>query len=144
VRPRGVRARLRRLEDERAILARMHTYGHALDYGLRETWLDCWTEDALLEWPHGTFSGRAEIGRAFDEHTHAPEAFHKHVVVDPLIELDGDRARVDSYFARLDHRTAGPIVRSMGRYRDLLLRCHDGEWRLQERRTELESRIVLD
>jgi ketosteroid isomerase-like protein len=136
-------ARLRLLEDKQAIAERMHAYGHALDYGRRDAWLDCWTEDAVLDWPHGTFTGLAEIGRAFDEHTHAPDYFHKHIVVDPLIELAGDLARVESYFLRVDESPAGPIVRSMGRYRDRLLRCGDGNWRLSERLTDLESRIVL-
>jgi hypothetical protein len=135
--------RLRLLEDKHAIAERMHTYGHALDYGRRDVWLDCWTADAVLEWPHGTFAGVAEIGRAFDEHTHAPDYFHKHVVVDPLIEVVGERARVESYFLRIDESPAGPIVRSMGRYRDQLVRSDDGIWRFSERLTDLESRIVL-
>lgn len=143
-RRRTLRARVQLLEDERAIDRRMRTYGHALDYGLRDVWLDCWTDDAELEWPHGLFTGIAEIARAFDEHTHAPDAVHKHVVVDPLIEVDGDVARVESYFARIDGKPTGPVVRSIGRYRDMLERGADGVWRFVERRTDLESRIKLD
>jgi len=141
--PADLESRLRALEDQQRILRRMHLYGHSLDYGARDLWLECFTDDAVLEWPHGTFLGIREIGRAFDEHTHAPETLHKHVVVDPLIEIDGDRARVQSYFARLDERPAGPIIRSMGRYRDVLVRSSDGDWRFAERLTDLESRIDL-
>jgi ketosteroid isomerase-like protein len=139
----GLEARLRALEDQQAIMRRLHLYGHSLDYGERDVWLECFTGDALLEWPHGTFVGSREIARAFDEHSHAPETVHKHVVVDPVIDVDGDRALVRSYFARLDERPGGPIIRSIGRYRDVLVRSGDGDWRFEERRTDLESRIVL-
>ena len=50
--------RLQRLEDERAILDRLYAYCYSLDYGWRDEWLDCWTEDAVLAWPHETFTGR--------------------------------------------------------------------------------------
>ena len=37
--------RVQRLEDERAILDRLYAYCTSLDYGHRDEWLDCWTED---------------------------------------------------------------------------------------------------
>ena len=118
--------RLQRLEDERAILDRLYAYGHSLDYGVREEWMDCWTEDGVLAWPHETFTGLEAIGRAFDGHSHAPEAFHKHFLVEPRIRLEGDAASVDSYFARLNDSPEGPVVRSFGRYMDSFVRCADG------------------
>lgn len=133
--------RLQRLEDERAILDRLHAYCYSLDYGWRDEWLDCWTEDAVLAWPHETFTGRDDIGRAFDGHSHAPEAFHKHVVVEPRVRLHGDEATAQSYFARLNDSPEGPVVRSFGRYLDLLSRCDDDAWRIRERRLERESLI---
>jgi SnoaL-like domain len=133
--------RLQRLEDERAILDRLHAYCYSLDYGWRDEWLDCWTADAVLAWPHETFTGRDEIGRAFDGHSHAPEAFHKHVVVEPRVRLHGDEATAQSYFARLNDSPEGPVVRSFGRYLDLLSRCDDDVWRISERRLERESLI---
>lgn len=136
-----VEKRLGRLEDERAILDVLYAYGHAIDYGLRDVWLDCWTEDAVLTWPHATYTGHAEIGAAFDGHSHAPERFHKHFLVEPRILLDGDRATVDSYFTRLDIGEGGPYVRSFGRYRDVFVRCRDGRWRMRERLAERESLV---
>jgi ketosteroid isomerase-like protein len=133
--------RLRRLEDQQAILDCLYAYAHSLDYGLRDAWLDCWTPDAELVWPHATHRGHEEIGRAYDDHSHAPEAWHKHVLVEPRIVLEGDRATVDSYFTRVNDSPAGPVLRSMGRYRDVLVRCPDGRWRLQRRVTERESLI---
>ena len=134
--------RLQRLEDERAILDRLYAYGHSLDYGLRDEWVDCWTEDGVLAWPHETFVGREAIGGAFDGHSHAPEAFHKHLLVAPRIRLEGDEATVESYFSRLNDSPDGPVVRSFGRYVDVLARSADGVWRFRERRLERESLIA--
>ena len=137
----AIEQRLRLLEDERAIVDTLYAYGHAIDYGLRDEWLDCWTETAVLHWPHESYTGREEIARAFDGHSHAPERYHKHVLVEPRIRVDGDRATAESYFTRFDATVDGPLVRSFGRYRDLLVRCDDGRWRFQERRAERESLI---
>jgi ketosteroid isomerase-like protein len=136
-----IETRLGRLEDERAILDTLYAYGHAIDYGLRDLWISCWTETAVLRWPHATFTGHEEIGRAFDDHSHAPEAFHKHFLVEPRISLAGDRAAADSYFTRIDNGPNGPYLRSFGRYRDVLVRAEDGRWRLQERLCDRESLV---
>ena len=128
--------RVQRLEDERAVLDRLYAYCTSLDYGHRDEWLDCWTEDGVLAWPHETFTGRDEIARAFDGHSHAPEAFHKHVIVDPRVRLNGDEATAESYFTRLNDSPEGPVVRSFGRYMDVLVRCDDGAWRIRERRLD--------
>jgi ketosteroid isomerase-like protein len=133
--------RVRELEDERAILRTLYSYGHGLDYGLEEQFLDCWTEDAVLIWPdRPPLVGREAIAAAFRAHTHAPDFFHKHVIVEPRIDIDGDRASSECYFARWDDYEQGPEIRSFGRYRDVLIRCPDGRWRFQERRTEREAR----
>ncbi len=131
--------RVQALEDERSILDTLYAYGHSLDYGIRDEWLDVWTEDAVLVWPHWTFTGPTEIGTAFDDHSHAPEAFHKHLLIEPRVVLDGDRASVVSYFARLNDSPTGPIVRSFGRYLDQVVRCSDGRWRIAQRLTEREG-----
>jgi ketosteroid isomerase-like protein len=142
--PATLEERLRSLEDERAILDRLYAYGHSIDYGDRDEWVDCWAEDARLHWPSDrVFAGRDSIAGAFDAHTHAPAVFHKHLLIEPRVSVDGDTARVSSYFMRMDNGPAGPIARSFGRYRDLLVRCDDGYWRFTERRTELESKIQL-
>ncbi len=137
----GIEDRLRLLEDERDIQRTLYTYGHALDYGYEAEFVDCWTEDAELFWPaSGIIKGRAAIQAAFRRHTHAPAAVHKHLVIDPFIKIEGDRARVDSMFARLDPYDDVPEIRAFGRYRDVLVRCADGRWRFVERLAELEAK----
>jgi len=124
-----IEARLRSLEDERAILQTLYLYGHSLDDGREDVFMDCWTPIA----------GVAALREAFRAHSHAPLAWHKHMLFLPRVRVEGDRAVVDSMFARLDRYASGPAVRSFGRYRDVLLRCADGRWRLQERIAEREA-----
>lgn len=135
-----IEQRLRRLEDEKAILDTLYAYGHHLDAGLEDAWIDCWTEDAVLDWPGRAFMrGHAELRAGFRNHSHAPAMYHKHVVMSPMVTLDGDRATVLSMFARLDRYADGPGIRAFGRYRDKLVRCADGRWRIQERLPDIEA-----
>jgi len=136
----GIEQRLRQLEDEQSILDALYGYGHGLDYGLEDAWIDCWADDAVLDWPgRALMRGHAELRAGFRHHTHAPQAYHKHVVVEPRISISGDRATVTSMYARLDRYTDGPGIRAFGRYRDTLVRCADGKWRLKERYPEIEA-----
>jgi hypothetical protein len=150
----NVEERLALLEDERAILRTLYTYGQAIDYDSEDEFLDCWTQDAHLHYSFDIanergsadprepmeFDGRDEIVGFFRSHTHAPARYHKHFLVAPLITIDGDRATVECYNARLDEQPGGPRMTSFGRYRDVLVRCADGRWRFASRHSETESR----
>jgi ketosteroid isomerase-like protein len=150
-----IEARLRALEDERAILRTLYAYGQAIDYGREAEFLDCWTEDARLTYSFQianslgadgredmSFTGREEIAGFFRRHTHAPERYHKHLLSAPQIVIDGDRATAECYSVRLDAQPGGPLASSFGRYRDELVRCPDGRWRFAVRQSETESRIA--
>jgi 3-phenylpropionate/cinnamic acid dioxygenase small subunit len=139
--------RLGRLEDERAIMATLHRYGDAIDHDKRDDFLDCFTADAeyLVSMRFNAsngfgFHGHEELGSYFDGHTHAPDAFHKHVTTNPLVTVDGDTADVQSYFLRVDSPAAGPaVVLAAGRYTDRFARGDDGRWRILARRCEVEN-----
>ena len=136
----SLEARLRLLEDERAILQTLYVYGHSLDDGREDVFIDCWTPDAVLHWPdRPPIRGHAALREAFRAHTHAPLAWHKHMLFLPRVRVEGDVAQVDSMFARLDRYVSGPAVRSFGRYVDVLVRCEDRRWRLRERVAEREA-----
>lgn len=139
-------ARLTRLEDERAILRTLHTYGQSIDYGDEEAWVDCFTEDGVFDvrsrLPHQLkrlISGRAELRRFIARHTRAPELWHKHLLVEPLIAVDGDTATCVSYLAVVMEHDDQPVLRVFGRYRDRLVKEADGRWRFRERIAEIES-----
>ncbi len=141
--------RLAALEAERGVLATLYRYGHALDYGAEADWVDCFAAAAhyeVRERGAGTtdsvrsYDGRDELAAFAAGHTRAPERFHKHLVADPLIAVDGDRAVVTSYFLRLDDVGGERVVYAFGRYHDELVRCADGRWRLAVRIAEVESR----
>ncbi|QTV80481.1 nuclear transport factor 2 family protein [Microbacterium sp. NIBRBAC000506063] len=137
--------RLRWLEDERAIIRRLYRYGHCIDYGLEEEWAECFTSDGVFEVkrthpPGHVYQGRQQLLEFARSHTRAPANFHKHVVVDPMIEVNGDRATAVSYFVRLDVIDATPVVRTFGRYRDTFRRTGAG-WRIEHRTVEVEGRI---
>ena len=136
-------ARLRRLEDRSAILRTLYDYGHTLDYGDEDGFLDCWTPEASLGWSMfpEPLVGHAQIRAGFRRHTHAPDAWHKHLLAEPQIRVDGDTATVHSMFLRLDPYPAsgGPEIYAFGRYIDTLVRCADGRWRFTRRVVQKEA-----
>ena len=142
-----LRDQLARLQDEKAIVAVLYRYGDALDHGDREEFLGCFTADAdytvrmRIEPSSGFgYQGHEELTGYFDGHTHAPNAFHKHVTVNPLIDVHGAQADAQSYFLRVDSLAAGPaVVVAAGRYIDRFERGADGHWRIRSRRCEVEN-----
>ena len=117
-------ARLALLEAEQAILKNLYRYGHSIDYGDEEGWVDCFTEDGVFDvrarlshQPNRVISGRDELRAFIKRHTRAPELWHKHLLIEPLIEVDGDTATVRSYLAVVMEHDDEPIVRVFGRYR---------------------------
>ena len=154
----GLAELISRLADEAAVLRVLHEYADALDHGLTEQFARCFTTDAVFEIrvpepippdyptrggrivPGGVrYTGRAEILEFFAQHTHAPEATHKHVVTNAIVDLDGDLARCRSYFQRTDVSTeAQNFIRVFGRYVDELHRS-EGAWRIARRVAEPDS-----
>lgn len=71
-----------------------------------------------------------------------PPHFRKHVVVDPIVDVDLDagEAHVAAYWLLLqrDDEDGRPVVAAFGRYRDTLVK-HAGTWRIQERLADVEA-----
>lgn len=128
-------------------MSTLYRYGHSIDYGLEEDWVDCFTEDGVFDVRHsGTeseshrYQGRVALAEFVSRHTRAPDRYHKHILVEPVVEISGDRASVRSYFTRLDAADDGtPFIRAFGRYIDELVREADGVWRFRERIAEVEG-----
>jgi hypothetical protein len=141
-----VEARLRALEDERAVLGTIQRYGEALDYGDEVGWADCFTENGVFEvrdpendQPVLRVTGRSALVAFAQRHTRAPELWHKHIAVNPTVTLDGDRASARSYMLLLVEIDDRPAVAVFGRYHDRLERTGAG-WVFSERIAMIESR----
>ena len=52
--------RLKLLEDERAILRTLYRYGHGVDAGEEEAWVDCFTEDGRF-FAHGRHTSHTAL-----------------------------------------------------------------------------------
>lgn len=148
--------RLRRLEDEGAIVDVLHGYGHALDYGRPDAWLDLFEHDALYELRYRdglvpraigspvssgnvrTYRGREALESFARSHSHAPERYHKHLATNWRIAIEGTAAEVDSYFVRIDAVEGGTRIVAAGRYRDKMRLGEDGCWRIVVRIAEIE------
>ena len=68
----------------------------------------------------------------------APPDYKQHVVVQPLIEIDGDTATVSSDFLYVQDRD-GPLISHFGHYADVLARGADGVWRFRRRAIQTEA-----
>jgi hypothetical protein len=84
-------------------------------------------------------TGREALARYIAGHTRPPLRFNKHLVLEPVVALDGAIARVESYYAVLEEHEGGPYVHQYGRFFDTLEK-EGGRWRFRERITEVEVR----
>jgi hypothetical protein len=145
--------RLRQLEDERAIFDLLYRYGHAIDYGLEDEWIDCFVQDGIFdrrlrqegtstsEWrPLGPrLEGHADLASFVSSHSRAPERFHKHLLLNPRIVIAEDDATVQSYFLFITANEGRCVIGAFGRYLDNVVRSGERTWRLKQRIAEIEA-----
>ncbi len=136
--------------DRDEIVQLMHRYCRALDYGLHDEWRDVFTTDAeyTTNLPDGSVYARLTTPKEFadflDAYPRAPAAFPKHVTINPVVVVDGDRATGDSGFLYLsgtaDMSAIG--ITAFGRYRDVF-HNEGGHWRIAERVCDTEATAGL-
>ena len=63
--------------------------------------------------------GQAALKEFIAHHTRPPGLWHKHLVIEPLIDVDGDEASARSYFVVLVEHEGMPTVRVFGRPEEL-------------------------
>jgi 3-phenylpropionate/cinnamic acid dioxygenase small subunit len=150
IQPGTLEQRLARIEDREAIIDRLYAVAHAVDYGDEDGFVNSFTPDAqflvLLEGadePTHVYGGHAGLRARIENHTRPPELYHKHVYLNPRVTIDGDEARCDSYYLVISEHAKEPEILAFGRDRDRMLRCPDGEWRIVERRAEMEVKSSL-
>ncbi len=121
-------------------------YMYALDWYDADVYAGLFTEDAVLEWPEGYCQGREAIhkacvgigiyfGKLSAAHTRTKPSHMRHFVTNPVIDVQGDRARARAYFFDLDNdnKPRWPYVAAYGYYEDALVRTAEG-WRFTHRK----------
>lgn len=131
------------LLDEREILRVMHRYTHALDYGLDEEYVALYTPDGVFDVRHKDGSewhverGHDMIRAWVATYPKPPAQRRKHLVLSPVITVDGDTAHAESYLFCLKG-DAYPDLYIFGRYVDEFVKV-DGQWLIKNRRAEVEA-----
>jgi hypothetical protein len=139
-------ARLIAESEIRNIVARL---GHLADDGDIDEYLSLMTEDA--EWStsgrparRGHADLRARVLEDRASGIQGPGTASRHVNTALWVEVDGDRARAESYFLYITNANGGtagstaqdlttPVVQMTGRYHDEFVKTPDG-WKLTSRR----------
>lgn len=110
-------------EDRDEILQLLYRYNHTIDAGDAEGWADTWTDDGVFDAGGSVLRGRAElVGFA------SGVSGMRHVVMNPLVDLDGDAAKVRAYLVLL----MGGAIGMVGVYQDEVVRTSEG-WRFAAR-----------
>jgi hypothetical protein len=117
--------------DRDAILELLGNYAEYSDTDRFREWAELFEPDGLLEAFGREFVGREKLERFISR---APKG--KHGFETPEIEVEGERARVQSRFTFV---AEDPDSHSRGIYRDELVR-RDGKWRFAARRIEFSAR----
>lgn len=132
--------RVQRMEDESAIRRLLIEYGAFLDAKDYAAYAALFAPEGVWQGGFGTFTGPAAIEAMLTAHLGAPAAgfvnkTNFHMLTNPLITLDGDRAQVESKYlfwtASADNR---PTPLLAGRYIDEFVRV-DGAWKIARRTT---------
>lgn len=112
-----------------AIRATLARYCQYLDDGRFDDWTALFAEDCEFRVMGLHLVGRDAL-RGFIEPAQSEEMRGRHLISEPLIEVDGYRATVTTDYAFVGRDLA---VQSSGRYHDVLACGDDGEWRFLER-----------
>jgi uncharacterized protein (TIGR02246 family) len=133
-----VDARLRRIEDERAIERLLVEYGRTLDNRDFAAWSALFTEDGEWQGAQGGYKGRAQLRTSMekiftDAAADIPKGRNFHAMSNFIIDVQGDRATASSKFVFYKLDGSKPVAEVAGRYEDVLARV-GGSWKFQKRR----------
>ena len=128
-------ARVRRLEDILEIQQLFIDYGRHLDAHDFDAYSSLYAEDGeVLLGPVGRATGRDEIKALMQRTMQGMDDSGFHLVTNPSITLDGDRASSTVMWTVINTGADGaPLVTMMGRHVDELVRTPEG-WRFQRRK----------
>ena len=121
------------MSDFEAIRRLLAIYGQLLDSKRIEEWGELFSEEAVFRVWGRSYRGRAEIKREIGGMQ--PDAPAKHIVLQPVIDLDGeDRARAWTDLCAAATEEGEIKFATIGRYYDRLIRepTH-GRWQIARR-----------
>lgn len=98
-RPDDLERRLRRIEDELALMRIIASYGPAVDSGSAQPTAGIWTQDGIYDVFPQVLRGRTEIAEMVtgERHQGMINSGAAHLQGPPYISIDGDRATVTHY-----------------------------------------------
>jgi uncharacterized protein (TIGR02246 family) len=130
-----------KIEDVDEIRQLIARYSHLVDSLQIEPWVECFTEDGVLDLGDGNRTEGRDALRALGAGlTGVYEAMPmRHVVVNVMVDVDGDAATSQSYLLIV---TTGeqPTIMTTGVYRDRLRRA-DGKWSFVERVMDADNAL---
>jgi uncharacterized protein (TIGR02246 family) len=135
-------ARIQRLEDHEAIRRLLQDYRRTLDARDFAAYSELFAPDGEWHSESGHAKGPAAV-RAMVEPVMGADGPigsvpNLHLVVNPVIEVDGDRADAESTFVFIRLDDAGkPAVTVVGHYSDRFVR-ENGRWRFESRMTHTD------
>ena len=124
------------IEDKHAIEELIARYNQSLDGGDYPTWMNCWSDDAILDGLGQYLTGKAQIQGFADKYEGAFRSrIHalKHYTVNILSVIDGDKATSSSYLQLVHTTDKGVQIRFTARYEDDLKRVN-GQWQFARRK----------
>jgi hypothetical protein len=138
--------RLQVLEDQQEIYHVLNQYSRTLDYGTDpKEWLEIFIDTGVWRVNEGRRAGQAPVrleghaqlekfymsfGR--DKPEWASRAVSLHCWAVPEVDIDGDRATLDTYYFTPSGGDREPHIGTLGRYFVSLVRCPDARWRIEE------------
>ncbi len=124
------------IEDKLAIEELIALYNHSLDGGDYETWVDCWSEEAVMDG-----AGQYRVGiEAIRDFANTYEQNHRsqipglrHFTCNIISDITGNEATSRSFLQLTRTGANGVQIIFTGRYEDVLIK-REGKWRFRGRK----------
>ena len=124
--------------DESAIRRLLADYCHLLDDGRFDEWIALFDENVVFVVMGNRLRGRDDV-RSFIEPTQQEDDRGRHILSEPVIEVDGDTARVATDYVFVSRTNT---ILSTGRYLDVMRRAPD-RWCFASREIVFSGDIPL-
>ena len=124
------------LADKLAIEELIARYNHSIDALDMATWLDCWSDDAIMDGIGQYLVGKAAIkgfADGYEKNYASKMPGGRHFTVNIASKIEGSQATSRSYLQLWSTQAKGPQIAFTGVYDDLLVK-QDGQWRFRGRK----------